>query len=321
MISRLSAIALAIVVAGPALAGSVTLQPIAVPEWKAVYGRVEARDTVPARARIGGTVVALEVAEGDTVEEGQRIATVRDDKIDLQVTALDARLRGLQSQFENAEAELTRGQALVDRGVTTTQRLDQLRTQVEVLRNQISAAEAERQVVVQQGSEGEVLAPAAGRILTVPVTRGAVVMPGEAVATVGSGGFFLRLAIPERHASMLRQGDALQIETGAGPIKGLLAKVYPQIDSGRVTADVEVDGIDTTFVNARLLVRVPIGERQALLVPSDAVSTRSGLDFVRVARGDVVVDRVVVGRAVSHRGYPEFEVLTGLAAGDEVILP
>jgi RND family efflux transporter MFP subunit len=209
MISRLSAIALAIVVAGPALAGSVTLQPIAVPEWKAVYGRVEARDTVPARARIGGTVVALEVAEGDTVEEGQRIATVRDDKIDLQVTALDARLRGLQSQFENAEAELTRGQALVDRGVTTTQRLDQLRTQVEVLRNQISAAEAERQVVVQQGSEGEVLAPAAGRILTVPVTRGAVVMPGEAVVTVGSGGFFLRLAIPERHASMLRQGGLL----------------------------------------------------------------------------------------------------------------
>jgi hypothetical protein len=51
------------------------------PEWKAVYGRIEARDTVPARARIGGLLEELLVAEGDAVTAGQRIAVVRDDKI------------------------------------------------------------------------------------------------------------------------------------------------------------------------------------------------------------------------------------------------
>ena len=43
----------ALLAASPALAGTLTLAPTTVTEWKAVYGRVEARDTVPARARIG----------------------------------------------------------------------------------------------------------------------------------------------------------------------------------------------------------------------------------------------------------------------------
>ncbi|WP_181702121.1 efflux RND transporter periplasmic adaptor subunit [Chthonobacter albigriseus] len=312
-------LALALSAAVPAaFAGTLTVAPTTVPEWKAVYGRVEARDLIPARARIGGTLVALEVTEGDAVKAGQRIATVRDDKIAFQVNALDAQLRALQAQLANAESELARGQALVEKGVTTAQRLDQLRTQTDVFRNQIAAAEAQRQVVVQQGQEGEVIAPADGKVLTVPVTKGAVVMPGEAIATIGGGGFFLRLAIPERHAAMLEEGAALQIETGSAPTTGRLAKVYPQIENGRVIADVEVEALPTAFVDARLLVRVPVGARQAIVVPAAAVSTRSGIDFVRVRAGDAEIERVVV---VGERTGTDVEVLTGLHTGDEVITP
>ncbi|WP_075217116.1 efflux RND transporter periplasmic adaptor subunit [Mongoliimonas terrestris] len=301
-----------------ARAATLVVNPVTIPEWKAVYGRVEARDTVPARARIGGTLVSLEVAEGDTVSAGQTLATVRDDKIEFQVSALDAKLRALNAQLENAIAELGRGQTLVERGVATAQRLDQLRTQTDVLRNEIAAAEADRQVIVQQGQEGAVIAPTAGMVLTVPVTSGAVVMPGEAIATIGGGGFFLRLAIPERHAGTLRQGAELEIETGTDVSTGRLAKIYPQIENGRVIADVEVDALPTAFVDARLLVRVPIGSREALLVPQAAVVTRSGLDFVRVQTSTGTAERtVVLGEA---RGG-DVEVLTGLAGGDEVVLP
>ena len=59
-------------------------------------------------------------------------------------------------------------------GVVTNQRLEQLRTDVEVVRSQIGSVEAQREAVVQQQAEGEVSAPADGRVLTVPVTRGAV---------------------------------------------------------------------------------------------------------------------------------------------------
>lgn len=306
----------------PASAASVDLKTTAITEWKAVYGRVEARDSVPARARTGGDLVDLAVSEGDMVRAGQVIAVVRDEKLAFQLAAIDAQTLALQSQLDNATAELARAQALIDSGATTTQRLDQLRTQAEVLRNQLAAARAERGVILQREQEGKVLAPTDGLVLDVPVTRGAVVMPGEAIATIGGGGVFLRLAVPERHATLLRAGAAIEIETAQGVRSGRLAKIYPQIEAGRVLADVEVEGLDKAFVGARILVRLPVGMREALLVPAAALVTRHGLDFVTVANGTASVDRVVVaGERLTVDGRAMVEVLTGLVAGDRVVVP
>lgn len=305
----------------PVWADSYTVEPMNITEWKAVYGRVEARDLVPARARVGGTVVDLLVTEGDEVLAGQRLATVRDDKIEFQVAALDAELRALEAQLTKAQTELERGQTLVDRGIVTAQRLDQLRTDVEVAQNQIASTQAQRSVVIQQGQEGEVLAPADGRILTVPVTRGAVIMPGETVATLGGGGFFLRLAIPERHTATLVEGARISISANGKDMAGRLAKIYPQIENGRVIADVEVEKLDSAFVDARVLVEVPVGERKAIVVPRDAVETRSGIDFVTVNGSGGATERAVVLGEPLRGATDHIEVLTGLTTGDVVEVP
>ena len=55
----------------PALSEPVTVALSPVTDWKAVYGTVEARDRIPARARLGGTLVELSVVEGDMVTAGQ----------------------------------------------------------------------------------------------------------------------------------------------------------------------------------------------------------------------------------------------------------
>ena len=308
----------------PALvwAETLTVAPEPITEWKAVYGRIEARETVPARARIGGLVAELSVSEGELVEAGQRIALVRDDKIEFRIAVMNAQAEALRSQLATAASELERGEALKERGVITTQRLDQLRTTVDVLQGQISSVVSERDVIVQQATEGEVLAPDAGRVLTVPVTLGAVILSGEPVATIGSGGFFLRLAIPERHAGAMIEGTALRIVAGGEDLEGRIAKVYPQIENGRVIADVELPDIDTAFVNARVLVRLPVGERTAILVPEAAVATRSGIDFVAVRHGDRTADRaVMLGDWVTRADGVFIEILTGLAAGDMVEVP
>ncbi len=315
-------LATSLLAASPLVAGTLTLTPVALTEWKAVYGRIEARETVPARARIGGIIRSLSVAEGDNVTAGQEIAVVHDDKIAFQIAAYDAQIAALMAQLATAETELERGEALVERGVATVQRLDQLRTTVDVVRGQITATEAQRDIAAQQAAEGRVLAPGAGRVLTVPVTPGAVILPGEAVATIGGGGFFLRLAIPERHAAALAEGDAIRITAEGGESAGRIAKLYPQIENGRVTADVEVEGLETAFVNARVLVELPVGERRALVIPGAAVATRSGIDFVTVIADGVETERaVVLGEAASRDGAAMVEVLTGLAAGDTVVTP
>ncbi len=296
------------------------LSAVSVTEWKAVYGRIEARSRIPARARLGGTLVSLDVSEGDVVTAGQVLAQIVDAKIGYQLAAIDAQLQALTAQMDNAKLELTRGEVLLARGVTTAQRLDALRTQLDVLIGQIAAASADRKVVEQQALEGAVLAPIGGRVLAVPVAAGAVVLPGEAVATIGGGGIFLRIAVPERHAAFLHEGAAIEIETAAGPSQGTLARLYPLIENGRVIADVDVPDLPESFIDARVLVRLPVDTRTALMVPEAAVVTRTGLDFVEVAGAEGPVLRtVVLGQRQTLDGAAMIEVLSGLVAGDIVV--
>ena len=69
-----------------------------------------------------------------------------------------------------------------------------------------------------------------------------------------------------------------------------------------------------------MLVRLPLGEREVLLVPQDSIVTRTGLDFVGVRTGDRVALRSIVPGAIHMvDGVAMVEVVTGLAAGDVVV--
>ncbi len=254
----------------PASAAEIVAQAETVVETKAVFGQVETRNIVPARARIGGTIQSISVIEGSEVQEGQVIAVVVDEKLALQRDAAEAEVKALQSQLDNATTDLDRAQQLLARGAAPQSRVDTARTQVEVYTNQLAAAEANRAVIEQQSREGEVLAPASGRVLSVPVTPGSVILAGEEIARVAGGGTFLRLSLPERHAAEIVEGDTVTVgermitaDTNGGAVTtrdGRLAKVYPEITAGRVQADVEVEGLGDYFVGERTLVWIPVGE-------------------------------------------------------------
>ncbi|QCK85909.1 efflux RND transporter periplasmic adaptor subunit [Phreatobacter aquaticus] len=325
LIATLVALALS---GGAAEAADFRLEPVTVTETKAVFARVETRFLIPARARIGGTLISLDVTEGSAVTAGQVVALVIDPKLALQMKASDARIAAVRSELANAQTEFERSQSLIARGAGTQQRVDQTRTQVDVLTNQLNAALADRSVIAQQTEEGQVLAPIAGRVLKVPVARGSVLLPGEPVAQVAGGGFFLRLALPERHAPLLREGSRVSVGErgnvdGAAVGSGRLVKLYPQIENGRVIADVEVETLGDFFVGERIPVHVPIATRQALAIPVGAVINRAGVDLVRLRRanGEHHEVAVVLGPGIETEGGPRVEVLTGLVAGDLVVTP
>src|SRR6202142_1829423 len=245
--------------------------PKTVADEKAVFATVESTNVVPARARIGGTVVNLAVKEGDGVKQGQILATVGDEKLALQMKSLDAQIAGLESQLAQTQTDLTRGEDLFSRGTIPKTRLDEARTAFNVASNALKSRAAERSVIQQQVTEGSVLAPTSGRVLKVPVTSGTVILAGETVATVAEQNFVLRLRVPERHAQFLKAGDSVRIdgeELGkSGAQFGTIRLVYPQIEDGRVIADAAVAGLGDYFVGQRIRVWVSAGERESVIVP------------------------------------------------------
>jgi RND family efflux transporter MFP subunit len=307
---------------------SIVVTPKAVADEKAVYATVESANVVPARSRIGGTVAELLVQEGARVERGQVIASVGDEKIALQIKALDAQIAGLDAQLAQARTDLSRAESLLERGAIPRARVDEARTAVTVATNALRARTAERSVVAQQLAEGSVLAPASGRVLKVPVTVGTVVLAGEPVATVAEQNFILRLRLPERHARFLKAGDPVRIdgeERAERPARfGTIRLAYPQIEDGRVIADAQVEGLGDYFVGERIRVWVSAGERPAIVVPAAFIVTRFGIDYARLrtkdgASVDVPVQR---GRERPQPDQPDgIEILSGLKAGDRLVRP
>ena len=305
-----------------------TVAPTTVADEKAVFATVESANVVPARARIGGTVVELAVKEGDGVKQGQVVAIIGDEKLALQMKSLDAQIAGLEAQFAQAQGDLTRGEDLFSRGTIPKTRLDEARTAFNVATNALKSRTAERSVIQQQVTEGSVLAPTSGRVLKKPVTTGTVILSGETVVTVAEQNFILRLRVPERHARFLKAGDPVRIdgeELGkSGAQFGTIRLVYPQIEDGRVIADAVVAGLGEYFVGERIRVWVSAGERTSFIVPGSFISTRFGIDYARIRNDAKTLNDVPVqrGRELPRPGMPDaLEILSGLKAGDELVRP
>ena len=312
---------------GSSFAETLTVTERQVSDEKAVFATVESISVVPARGRIGGIVVQLGVREGDAVTRGQAIAAIGDEKLVLQMKSLDAQIEALQAQAHQAQIDFTRIEGLVERGTLPRVKLDEARTALNVAENGLRARTAERAVVNQQLSEGQVLAPSDGRVLKKLVTVGSVVLPGDPVVTVAQQDFKLRLRVPERHARFLKAGDRVRVdgaELGDGSSKsGIIDLVYPQIEEGRVIADARVEGLGEYFVGDRLRVWVSGGARPALVIPASYVKTRFGVDYVQLAQAGRTIDVPVQrGRELPLPSMADgVEILSGVRAGDQLVRP
>jgi RND family efflux transporter MFP subunit len=294
-----------------------------VDDRKAVIATVETVHQIAARARIGGTIAELKVREGDRVAAGNRIAFVVDQKLVLQIRALEARIQAQQAQRDQTRVDFNRAEELHRSGTIPKARLDEARTRLDVAERTLKAMRAEREVILQQSAEGAVLAPGPGRVLKVPVADGSVVLAGDTVATIATDAYILRLQLPERHARALKTGDTILVGArGLAPVHapetlrpGRVTLVYPQIDQGRVVADVAVEGLGDYFVGERTRVYVATGKRDALAVPPDFVYRRFGVNYVRLKDGAEVV--IQVGMP-TEKGL---EILAGVREGDVVVKP
>jgi len=306
---------------------TVLVRPVMVADEKAVFATVQSANVVPARARIGGTIVELKVRQGDSVVQGQVIATIADRKLGFQASSFGAQVAAAQAQLAQAKTDLDRAQRLMAANAISKTALDQARTAYNVAQSNVGAMSAQRSVVQQQSNEGEVLAPQSGRVITVPVTAGTVVLSGDTVATVAQGDFVLRLQIPERHARDIKVGQSIRLDGAdiglGGPRFGVIRLIYPEIDNGHVVADATVQELGDYFVNERVRVWVGAGKRSAIVIPVRFVTTRSGIDYVRVWLGGTALDVPIQrGRTVHRPGQPDaIEVLSGLNQGDRLVKP
>jgi len=305
----------------------VLVTPATVPDYKTVSAVLTSRDVGDARARIGGTLTRLLVREGEVVRRGQVLAVITDQRLALEAQAGAAAIAAAQAAAERARADEARYRVLFERDFLSPARMDQIRAETRAADAQLRAARSQGGALSELSAQGRVLAPADGRVTRAPIPQGAVVMPGEVVVAIATGARVLRLELPEAQAAFLREGQDIRIlDAGDGVAARMVRvrQVYPAIENGRVTADLDASSLEGEFVGARVRVLIPAGEREAVVIPARYIVSRYGVDYVRLVRdGGAVIDAPVQrGAQVPTDAVPDgVEILSGLDAGDVIVPP
>ena len=318
------ATALVIALPGVGNAQTITVEESVVIDYRPVIARIEAGDTATARSRLQGVVTRLNVVEGQIVKAGDLVAVVTDSTLSPQLSALGSNIEGLKSQVKQAESDIARNEGLLAQGFYPRARLDEEKTSLDVLKRSLATAEAERRALSAREAEGRILAPANAHVTDVGVVKGSVVSPGDVLASFATVNGVVRLALPERHAATLTEGEAisLRLPSRSDDIRtATIIKIYPELKQGSVIADARVEGGLTALFGERVDVLAPVGERRAIRIPKDYVSTRFGVDFVRVQVGERFIDAPVALAAPLVDAAGQFEILSGLRAGDRIEKP
>lgn len=319
-----AAAALIYSVPGSVHAQTYTVEETVVTDYRPVIARIEAGDTATARSRLQGVVTRLDVVEGQIVKAGDLVAVVTDSTLPPQLAALTSNIEGLKSQVKQARSDLVRNEGLVARGVYPRARIDEEKTSFEVLKRNLESAEAARQALSAREAEGRILAPAEAHVTDVNVVSGSVVAPGDVLASFATVDGIVRLALPERHAAMINEGESisLRLPSRSEAIRSAtIMKIYPELKQGSIIADAKVEGGLTALFGERVDVLAPVGERRAIRIPKAYVATRFGVDFVRVQVGDRFIDAPVALAAPLVDAAGLFEILSGLKPGDRIEKP
>lgn len=272
---------------------------------------VEAFAEAQVVAKVGGEVLEILVEEGQTVEAGQVLARLDDDRLRFEMQQAQANLRKLERDYE-------RNVDLRQRGIISEGDFEKILYETEALKATFALTR------LQLGYT-EIRAPIAGVIAERFIKVGNTLPVNAPTFHITSLEPLLAyLHVPEREYRHLQAGQTatLQVDALRGmAFEGIVARISPVIDpaTGTFKVTVEIDD-PTQRLRPGMFGRVDIvydSHADALQIPRSAILEDSGDSVV------YVVEEGTAHRRVVETGYTnggQIEILNGLSEADRFVL-
>lgn len=187
----------------------------------------------------------------------------------------------------------------------------------------VAQRRAELELAEKRLADTALVAPFDGIVQSRPAGLGEYVTAGTPVVQlVNSDPLRLRLEVPERHAPLIRAGQAVRVvvEGDTNVYRGQIARLSPALQEETrvllVEADVPTQGSlrPGLFARAQIVVNP---EEPGLTVPPQAIVTFAGIEKVVLMRDGKALEKVV---ATGRSGPDWVELVSDVGAGTEVIL-
>lgn len=165
--------------------------------------------------KTGGVVSSVLVNEGDYVEAGQVLATIKPAEINAQVTQV-------QLSVQKAERDYQRLLNLYNDSVATLEQLQNAKTGLDIARQGLAAASFNEQYV-------KIYAPASGFVVKKLMHAGEIAGPGMPVVVLNhvsaASRWILKAGVSDAAWASIRTGDSATVQFDAFPGKTFAASV------------------------------------------------------------------------------------------------
>lgn len=306
--------------AGAPAGTAVTVTDTTVAEVFEAAGVAEPIQRALVGTRLMARVTEVPVREGDRVAAGQVL--VRLDARDLAAKDAQAQagLAAAEAMHREALAQAGRIRALYADSAAPRAQLDAVEAGLARAEAAVRQARAAGQELEAVGDYATLRAPFAGVVTGRMVDVGAFAAPGQPLVVVEDPSV-LRITVtaaPDAARGIAR-GQALEATVAGRAAAATVEGVAPAPGGHLVTVNALVANRDGEwFAGSAATLALPVGARRTVMVPAAAVVREGDLTGVRVRTAAGTDLRWVrTGRERAGR----VEVLSGLAAGDQVLVP
>lgn len=316
---------------GAQAASQAPVVTVIVPGRSTVTGRISATGTLAARREMpvgsvgeGGQVVRVLVEPGQWVKAGQVLAVIDRSVQTQQQASLTAQISVAAADARLAQANLARALKLVDRGFISKADVDRLTATRDAANARVNVARA--QAGEQQARIGRlnIVAPAAGLILTRTVEPGQVVSGGnDPLFRIAKDGEMEVLArLTEDDLAKMASGVTAQVTPVGSPrsFAGQVWQISPVIDpqNRQGTARIALPYAPELRPGGFASVEIQAGSVVAPMLPESAVLSDNTESYVFVVdKNNKVVRRNIKTGTITDSGII---VTDGLAGNERVIL-
>ena len=326
---------------------------IATEDWPASYeatGTVRARTTATISSKVMGYVQQVNVQVGDHVRQGQALITLDARDLDVSLRRAEAGRAEVESAIPELENATAAAKANLDLAQTTFQRMQELAAKKSISNQELDEASARlkaaqanyemmrsrraqvssKTAVVEQEVRAagimrdyaQLAAPFSGVVITRTVEPGNLATPGSPLLTLEQDGLYrLEASVDESKLANVRVGQAVEAVLEADrKLSARVSEIVPSVDSASRSYMVKLDLPAAPRLRTGMFGRAifPLGMQKVVAVPLAALMERGQLQSVFVAEDGVAHTRLVT---TGRRTKDAVEVLSGLNAGEKVVLP
>jgi RND family efflux transporter MFP subunit len=282
-----------------------------------LQGSVETKQNVIVYPEMPGVLTGVFVKEGQRVSKGQRLATIDDGGLSMQIQQMEVQAQLAKTTFE-------RQKNLWNQKIGSEIQYLQAKAGYEAQQKAISSMR-------MQLGKSTVNAPFSGVIDAVITEQGSVVSPGasQLFRIVNLGDMYVNVEVPENYITAIKQGTEVQVNL---PVLNQTLNSKVRVASSTINAanrsfSVEIpvpnkEGNIKPNLSAKLRIK-DYTNPQAILVPLNVISeNQDGEQYVMIAQAKEGSNVFVAKKQLITTGRAQgdaVEILSGLESGMQVI--